>query len=85
MSPLARLALGAIEAYQRRGGGARHFAVACNFTPTCSVYARQAIDECGFLHGARLALGRIRRCTVRDQVDTIDDPVPTDAPRRARC
>jgi putative component of membrane protein insertase Oxa1/YidC/SpoIIIJ protein YidD len=76
MSPLARLALGAIAAYQRRGGGGRHFAVACNFTPSCSDYARQAIARYGFLRGARLALGRARRCTVRDQVGKIDDPVP---------
>ena len=76
MSPLARLALGAIAAYRRRGGGGRHFAVACNFTPTCSAYAHQAITQHGFLRGARLALGRVRRCTARDQVGTIDDPLP---------
>ncbi len=85
MSPLARLALGAIEAYRLRGGGGRHFAVACNFTPSCSVYAHQAIARYGFLRGAHLALGRVRRCTVRDQVGKIDDPVPADDARRVRC
>ena len=85
MSPLAQLALGAIEAYRSRGGGGRHFTVACNFTPSCSVYAGQAITRYGFLRGAHLALGRVRRCTVRDQVGKIDDPVPAGDPRRARC
>ena len=76
MSPLARFAIGAIDAYRRRGGGGRHFAVACNFTPTCSAYAREAIVGRGFWRGAGLALGRVRRCTARDQVGVIDDPVP---------
>ena len=35
---------------------------ACRFEPTCSVYAREAIERYGFLRGARLAAGRLLRC-----------------------
>jgi putative membrane protein insertion efficiency factor len=35
---------------------------ACRFEPTCSVYAREAIERHGFLRGSRLALGRLLRC-----------------------
>jgi putative membrane protein insertion efficiency factor len=35
---------------------------ACRFEPTCSVYAREAIERYGFWHGARLAAGRLLRC-----------------------
>lgn len=35
---------------------------ACRFTPTCSVYAMQAIEKYGFLKGSFLALKRLLRC-----------------------
>lgn len=35
---------------------------ACRYTPTCSVYAMQAIDKYGFLKGSFLALKRLLRC-----------------------
>ena len=35
---------------------------ACRFEPTCSVYARQAIERHGFLRGGGLAVGRLLRC-----------------------
>lgn len=35
---------------------------ACRFEPTCSVYAREAIERHGFLAGGRLAFGRLLRC-----------------------
>jgi putative membrane protein insertion efficiency factor len=34
----------------------------CRFLPTCSDYARQAIEKHGILCGGRLALRRIGRC-----------------------
>jgi len=34
----------------------------CRFLPTCSDYARQAIEKHGVLCGGRLALRRISRC-----------------------
>jgi len=35
---------------------------ACRFSPTCSVYAREAIARHGFLAGTGLALRRLARC-----------------------
>lgn len=35
---------------------------ACRFTPSCSVYALEAIAEHGALKGAGLALRRLARC-----------------------
>jgi|AntRauTorcE11898_2_1112593.scaffolds.fasta_scaffold12045_2 putative component of membrane protein insertase Oxa1/YidC/SpoIIIJ protein YidD len=65
-----------IVAYQERGGGIGRFRVDCNFEPTCSEYARQAVLRFGVLRGLGLALGRIRRCTDRDCVHRRADPVP---------
>ena len=35
---------------------------ACRFSPTCSVYAREAIARHGLARGAGLALRRLARC-----------------------
>jgi len=35
---------------------------ACRFEPTCSVYAKAAIERHGFLRGSGLALKRLLRC-----------------------
>lgn len=74
---LRRLLLGAIDRYQRRGGGVGVFRVQCNFEPSCSEYTRQAIVRFGVLRGLRFGLGRIRRCTDRDACQRIHDPLPT--------
>lgn len=34
----------------------------CRFTPTCSEYARQAIEKYGVLKGGWLAIKRISKC-----------------------
>lgn len=34
----------------------------CRFTPTCSEYAMQAIDEHGSMRGSWLAIRRLSRC-----------------------
>lgn len=34
----------------------------CRFTPTCSEYARQALQKHGFFKGMALAIWRILRC-----------------------
>lgn len=34
----------------------------CRFTPTCSVYAAEAIGKYGFLKGTALGLKRLVRC-----------------------
>lgn len=38
------------------------FGGACRYTPTCSAYAIEAIDQHGALRGTRLAIKRICRC-----------------------
>ena len=35
---------------------------ACRFEPTCSVYAREAIERYGLMGGCRLAASRLLRC-----------------------
>ena len=71
-----RLIIALIERYQRRGGGTQQYGVSCNFTPTCSEYARQAIARYGVWHGGKLAYQRLRRCNVPDQVGQHHDPLP---------
>ena len=39
-----------------------HFGGRCRFTPSCSVYAREAISAHGPLRGARLAVRRLAKC-----------------------
>lgn len=34
----------------------------CRFHPTCSAYAREAIEKHGLFRGASLAAGRLFRC-----------------------
>jgi putative membrane protein insertion efficiency factor len=34
----------------------------CRFTPTCSVYASEAIERHGSLRGSMLAMHRLARC-----------------------
>ncbi len=60
MSPLARVAVAVLKFY--KGAISPFLPSACRFEPTCSVYAREAVERHGFLRGARLALGRLLRC-----------------------
>lgn len=71
-----RWCIAAIDRYQRSGGGVEQFRVACNFAPSCSDYARQAIERYGVWKGGWLAFQRLRRCNKPDQVTLIADPVP---------
>ncbi len=68
--------LSAIRYYQNTGGSEKHFAISCNFTPSCSEYTYQAIKQFGVIQGITLGLQRIRRCNDPDCVRVIDDPLP---------
>lgn len=60
MTPAVRVAIVLVRAYQLAlspfAGGA------CRFTPSCSEYAIQAIQEHGAMRGLGLALRRVGRC-----------------------
>lgn len=73
-----RWAAQAIAAYQNLvspGLGAN-----CRYRPTCSSYAREAIERFGVLRGGWLALRRLGRCHPLRPGGY--DPVPEDEPMR---
>lgn len=64
---VARLAIGLLSFYQRTlsPDHAPHRAgttPVCRFQPTCSEYAKEAIEKYGVIRGLALALLRISRC-----------------------
>ena len=61
---MKKISLGAITLYQQTLSGLLLllFGPGCRFQPTCSQYAREAIDKYGLLKGTRLAWARILRC-----------------------
>jgi len=56
----ARLATAALRLYKR--AVSPYLPRACRFEPTCSVYAREAIERHGLLAGIGLAARRLLRC-----------------------
>lgn len=76
MSLLSKVVIKIIETYQRNGGGRRFFKVDCNFTPSCSDYTKQAIQNFGLLPGMKLGIERMRRCNDTDSIVNIKDPIP---------
>lgn len=60
MSPLARLAILVIVGYRRFVSPA--LGENCRYLPSCSEYARMAIEEWGLLRGGALGIARIFRC-----------------------
>ena len=48
--------------YYQRTISPRFLAGQCRFRPTCSVYARKAIERFGLLRGGLLAVRRLGRC-----------------------
>ena len=76
---MKRVLLALIRFYQKyispmkRGG-------TCKYIPTCSEYARQAIEKHGALKGTVLAVWRLLRCNPFSQGGI--DPVPEVRPRK---
>lgn len=52
---------------------------ACRFTPTCSAYALDALQQHGAAAGSYLTAARLARC--HPWCDGGHDPVPAQAPR----
>ena len=68
---MKKLLLKLIDIYQKTPG--RHHNM-CRFIPTCSNYAKEAIEKHGALKGSFLAIKRILRC---NPIGTSGyDPVP---------
>ena len=57
---MAKIALWLIRFYQRRLSPL--LPAMCRFYPSCSEYARQAVERYGVLRGSWLALCRVVRC-----------------------
>jgi len=56
----------------------------CRFHPTCSTYAREALQRHGFWRGGWLAFRRLLRCHPfhhGPHYDPVPDPHPAPAPR----
>ena len=77
MNPLQRLLVALVKGYRLLLSPA--LGSACRFTPTCSVYAMQALQQHGAAAGAYLAAARIARC--HPWCDGGHDPVPAAKPR----
>lgn len=61
MSTVARALIRAIRWYQRRFS-ARRTVPCCKYYPSCSNYAREAIERFGAFRGGILAVLRLLRC-----------------------
>ncbi len=70
---MKRLLLKLIDFYQRSVSPL--FPPRCRFTPTCSQYAKEAIEKYGAWKGGRLALWRLIRCNPFNK-GCCYDPVP---------
>jgi putative component of membrane protein insertase Oxa1/YidC/SpoIIIJ protein YidD len=67
--------LNLIRLYRSTGGGRRWFRIDCNFEPTCSAYAYQAIDKYGVKKGVKIGVSRIRSCAHKDSFCKCIDPL----------
>ncbi len=57
---MTKIALWLVRSYQRRVSPL--LPPVCRFYPSCSEYARQALERYGFLRGSWMALRRVARC-----------------------
>ena len=74
LSPLQRMAIAMVRAYQCAISPVFGGRAACRFTPTCSEYTRTAIEKYGAFRGGWLGLRRICRCRPGGGLGY--DPVP---------
>jgi uncharacterized protein len=78
VNPLQHILIFAVRIYRLTISPAQTFlfggGVGCRFTPSCSVYAQDAVREHGAVKGTFLATKRICRC--HPWADCGHDPVP---------
>jgi putative membrane protein insertion efficiency factor len=60
MNPAQRLLIGLIRGYQLLISP--FIGNQCRFTPTCSHYAREAVERYGAIKGSWMAMRRVSRC-----------------------
>ena len=60
MNPAQHLLIGLIRAYQLLLSP--FIGNQCRFTPTCSQFAREAVEKHGAIRGSWLAVRRVSRC-----------------------
>ncbi len=75
----SKLACRLIDYYQRKGGGSILLNTDCNFEPTCSEYAKQAISGVGLLAAWPIIISRLKRCKDPDKVRRDYDPFIKDS------
>lgn len=56
---MKKILIGMINAYQKIPFSSHKY---CRYTPTCSEYAKEAINEYGVFKGLKLSIKRILRC-----------------------
>ena len=78
---MKRLLLALIRVYQR--GISPLTPPSCKYLPTCSEYAREAIEQHGAARGGLMGLWRLLRCNPWSRGGY--DPVPLDGSRRFAC
>ncbi len=81
MSAPAKLIVKAVRGYQRHFSPLKA-APTCRFSPTCSQYAVEAVEQHGAVKGGWLALWRLARCQPFNPGGV--DPVPQQFPRPRR-
>ena len=73
-SLLSEVACKIIINYQSKGGSATLFNIDCNFEPTCSEYAKQAIGTVGLFAAIPYVFDRLKRCSDPDKAERESDP-----------
>ncbi len=70
----SKIACKMIDYYQKQGGGMNLFNTDCNFEPTCSAYAKQAIQAKGLFSAMPYIFNRLKRCNEPDKIEREHDP-----------